>query len=246
MDDLIRRALAPTNDEIRALPLSSNGKIAADLLGKTGGKALDIGCGEGKFTRGLTALYGDVSGVDVKEKQIKAAREAAQREGVKVDFRVESGEALPWGDATFDMVAFSNSLHHMPNPAAALAEAMRVLKPGGVLYVMEPVPSGNYHEATKLVNDETIVRTDAFRVLLALVANGMQAKRDVMYRARRTFANFDEWKADQIDRDAKRRAHFDAQPEEVQRRFVSNADKEAGGGLGFDQVFRVNLQRKAA
>ena len=246
MEDQIRRALTPTLDEIRKLPLSTNGKIAAELLGKAGGKALDIGCGEGKFTRALTALYGDVSGIDVKERQIEAARQAAKSEGVAVDFRVASGEALPWTDASIDMVAFSNSLHHMPDPAKALGEAVRALKQNGVLYVMEPVPSGNYHEATKLVNDETIVRTEAYRELAKLAGKGVQIQQEIMYRARRVFASFEEWKADQIDRDAKRKAKFDAQPDEVQRRFVSSADREADGGLGFDQVFRVNLLRKAA
>jgi len=242
LEDRIRAALAPTMDEIRKLPLSSNVKAAGELL-KPAAKALDIGCGEGKFTRSLTKIYGDVAGVDVKEKAIAKAKEAAAAEGVAVDFRVESGEKLPWADGAFDMVAFSNSLHHMPNAAAALKEAMRVLKPGGVLYVMEPVPSGNYHEATKFVNDETLVRTEAYREMLKL---GLRDETEMMYRARRTFANFDEWKADQIDRDAKRKAKFDAQPQEVERRFVSSADKEPDGGLGFDQVFRVNFARKAA
>ena len=100
---------------------------------------------------------------------------AAKAAGANVEFRVASGEALPWPDATFDVVAFSNSLHHMPTPAAALAEAARALKPGGLLYVMEPVPSGNYHEATKLVNDETEVRTQAWRDLLAIGEKGLGA-----------------------------------------------------------------------
>jgi ubiquinone/menaquinone biosynthesis C-methylase UbiE len=243
MEERIRAALAPSGDEIRKLPLSTNVKIACELLGAAGGKALDIGCGEGKFTRGLTKLYGEVAGVDVKEKAIGAAREAAKAEGVAVDFRVESGEKLPWGDAHFEMVAFSNSLHHMPNPSAALKEALRVLKPGGALYVMEPVPSGNYHEATKLVNDETVVRTEAYRAIAKLK---IRDQKELMYRARRVFANFEEWKADQIDLDTKRKAKFDAQPQEVERCFVSSANKEADGGLGFDQVFRVNLQRKPA
>lgn len=243
MEDRVRAALAPSMDDIRKLPLSTNAKIASELLGAAGGKALDIGCGAGKFTRGLTKLYGEVAGVDVKEKAIATAREAAKVEGVTVDFRVESGEKLPWSDATFDMVAFSNSLHHMPNPSAALKEALRVLKPGGVLYVMEPVPSGNYHEATKLVNDETIVRTEAYRALAKLE---MRDRKELMYRTRRVFANFEEWKADQIDRDARRKAKFDAQSQEIERRFVSSATREADGSLGFDQVSRVNLQRKAA
>ena len=72
---------------------------------------------------------------------------------------------------------------------------------------------------------------------------GVDEIEEIMYRGRRIFADFEEWKADQIDRDAKRKAKFDAQPELVRERFLSNADK-AEGKLGFDQVYRVNLLRK--
>ena len=241
MDEKTRRAMAPTRSEIAALPLSSNTRIAAQRLAKEGSRALDIGCGEGKFTRGLAQTFADVKGIDVKANKIAEAQAAAAAEGVKVTFQTASGEAIPDADGSFDTVIFSNSLHHMPSPAKALAEALRVLKRGGVLYVMEPVPSGNYHDATCLVNDETEVRTMAYGEMRALA--GVDEIEEIMYRGRRIFADFEEWKADQIDRDAKRKAKFDAQPELVRERFLSNADK-AEGKLGFDQVYRVNLLRK--
>jgi ubiquinone/menaquinone biosynthesis C-methylase UbiE len=243
MEDAFRRALLPNEDEIRAMPLGANTKFAAELIGNANARALDIGCGEGKFTRGLKALCRDVAGVDVKERSIEKAKAAAASEGINVDFRIASGQALPWHDGHFDVVVFSNSLHHMPDAAAALAEAGRVLKARGLLYVMEPVASGNYHEATKLVNDETIVRTDALRALHKLVGNGFEQVREIMYRSTRTFVDFDEWKADQIDRDEKRRAKFDADPQKVRSTFEGQARKE-DGKLVFDQVFRVDLLRK--
>jgi SAM-dependent methyltransferase len=241
--DKIRRALAPTSAEIAALPLSSNPRIATELLANAGSSVVDIGCGEGKFTRALTKQFREVHGVDVKADKIAEGQAAAKAEGVSVDFRVASGQDLPFPDASLDTVVFSNSLHHMPDPKLALAEALRVLRPGGHLYVMEPVPAGNYHEATKLVNDETVVRTEAYEALYALA--GARPEREIMYRARRGFADFEEWKADQIDRDARRKARFDARPDEVRTRFESSADRE-DGRLVFDQVFRVDLFRKAA
>ncbi len=244
MNDKVKKALSPAADEIRAAPLDSNGRVAARLLGAGRAGALDIGCGDGKFTRGLAALCGAVAGVDVKERAIEAARTAAREAGVAIDFRVASGEALPFADGAFDVVAFSNSLHHMPRPAVALREAARVLAPGGALYVMEPVPAGTYHEATRLVNDETDVRTQAYEALFAMARHGVEPVAEIMYRARRDFADFEEWKADQIDRDEKRRAAFDAQPEKVRRTFEDSADRE-NGRLAFDQVFRVNLFRKS-
>ena len=241
MDDKTRRAMAPTRSEIAALPLSSNTRIATQLLASDGPRALDIGCGEGKFTRGLAQIYANVKGIDVKANKIAEAQAAADAEGVKVTFQTASGEAIPDADGSFDTVIFSNSLHHMPSPSKALVEALRVLKQGGALYVMEPVPSGNYHDATCLVNDETEVRTQAYGDMRALA--GVREVEEIMYRGRRVFVDFDEWKEDQIDRDVKRKAKFDAQPELVRERFLSNADK-TDGKLGFDQVYRVNLLRK--
>lgn len=244
MTDNIRRAMAPTQDEISALPLSSNSKIVQELLGKPGGRALDIGCGDGKFTRLLAGLFDTVSGIDVNARKIDQAKAAAADAGLAIDFRAASAEDIPYADASFDVVAFSNSLHHIPHPDVALHEAARVLKSNGLLYVMEPVPSGNYHEATRLVNDETAVRTQAFRELERLSLQGVRPQREILYRARRTFADFEAWFADQVDRDPKRKARFDAQPDEVRRRFETNAER-TGEGFAFDQVFRVNLLRKS-
>ena len=92
MDDAMRRALLPTESEIRALPLGANTKFARDLLGDGRKRALDIGCGEGKFTRGLAGFIPEVAGIDVKEKSIAKARAAAQADGARVDF-----EGLPPG-----------------------------------------------------------------------------------------------------------------------------------------------------
>jgi SAM-dependent methyltransferase len=241
--EAMRRALLPTDAEIRALPLGANTKFARELLGEGARRALDIGCGEGKFTRGIAAFIGEVAGVDVKEKAIAKAKAAAEAEGVRVDFRVESGESLPWADGHFDVVIFSNSLHHMPDAAKAMREAGRALAPGGLLYVMEPVAAGHYHEATKFVNDETIVRREAWLALHGMIGDGFSRAREILYRSRRSFASYEEWKDDQLDRDARRAAKFEADPEGVKRTFVSLADKE-DGRLAFDQVFRVDLLRK--
>ncbi|MDB5595001.1 MAG: 2-polyprenyl-3-methyl-5-hydroxy-6-metoxy,4-benzoquinol methylase [Hyphomicrobiales bacterium] len=241
MDETLRRAMAPTDAEIAALPLSSNAKAASELLSGRGERALDIGCGEGKFTRAVASFIPHVSGVDIKDGKIAQAQTAAADAGLAVDFRVGSGEDLPYPAGHFDIVIFSNSLHHMPTPAKALSEASRVLKGGGLLYVMEPVPAGNYFEATKLVNDETAVRTQAYRDMAEL--DSVEPLLESLYRSQRSFADFEDWRSDQIDRDPKRKALFDAQPDEVRSRFESCAERQ-DGRLVFNQVFRVNLLRK--
>lgn len=132
----------------------------------------------------------------------------------------------------------------MPHPARALKEAARVLAQGGQLYVMEPVAAGNYFRATRLVNDETDVRIKAYEALLEEVRHGYTPSVSLMYCTSRSFPSFEEWKADQIDRDDKRRARFEAQPEAVRRAFEAAAKPE-DGKLTFTQVFRIDAWRKS-
>lgn len=241
MDETMRRALAPTDDEIRALPLNTNDAVLSELLAGTGTRALDIGCGAGKFTFPLARLFKAVDGIDMKAGKIAEGAKAAAASGAPIVFREGSGEDLPYEDAAFDAAVFSNSLHHMPHPDIALREAARVLKPQGLLYIMEPVAAGTYHEATHLVNDETEVRTNAYRQLVRVP--GMEQVREVIYRSRRRIGSFEQWLAAQIDMDGARKALYDARPEEVRQRFEAHADRD-GGGFSFDQIFRVNLLRK--
>jgi SAM-dependent methyltransferase len=66
-------------------------------------------------------------------------------------------------DASFDLALMLKSLHHVPLPllAQALGEVARVLRPGGHLYVSEPVYSGPFNEVIRVFNDEGVVRAAA-------------------------------------------------------------------------------------
>lgn len=128
---------------------------------------------------------------------------------------------------------------------AALREAARVLAPGGALYVMEPVAAGHYHEATRLVNDESAVRARAYEALRRAAGASFEPVRELAYRVRRRFGRYEDWRDEQMARGEKRRARFAANGDEIRRRFESFALRD-GGGFAFDQVFRVDLLRKAA
>jgi len=239
----IRRALAPSNADIARARSGSNTAIAGELLGGKGKRALDVGCGDGKFTCVLANYFATVDGIDVNPRKIAEARKAAAALGLPAHFCTGSGEAIPFADESFDAVAFSNSLHHIPDMDRALREARRVLAPNGLLYIMEPVPAGSYFEATKLVSDETAVRTDAYRAIGRALGNGFAAAAEIMYRSRREFSDFEEWRADQIERGESRRLILATRGDEARSRFEANAERQHGR-LAFDQVFRVNLLRK--
>ena len=94
-------------------------------------RALDVGCGEGRFARMLAAEGIDVVGVDPVEALVARAR--ARHPGG--DYRVGRAEALPVPDAAFDLVVSYLTLIDVPDLRAAVAEMTRALAPGGALLI---------------------------------------------------------------------------------------------------------------
>lgn len=101
----------------------------------TGGeRILDIACGTGIVARRAVrrvAPRGRVSGVDLNPNMLAVARMAAEREGVTVTWREGNAEALPFGDAEFDLVLCQQGLQFVPERPRAVAEMHRVLGAGG-------------------------------------------------------------------------------------------------------------------
>lgn len=101
-----------------------------DVEGRAG---LDIGCGEGHNTRCLASRGARMTAIDIAEVFIEhaRAREAEQPHGI--EYRVASAVDLPFDDGVFDFATAFMSLMDVPETEAALAEAHRVLRPGGFL-----------------------------------------------------------------------------------------------------------------
>jgi arsenite methyltransferase len=108
-----------------------------------GGVALDVGCGPGTVTASLARAAGPEGlalGVDVSEPML--ARAVRAESGPQVGFLRADAQRLPLRDDTVDAVVSIAMLQLIPDPATALAEMSRVLKPGGRLAVMVPT-AGN-------------------------------------------------------------------------------------------------------
>lgn len=95
-----------------------------------GMSVLDLGCGGGFMAEALARRGAKVIGVDPSAPAIEAAREHARAEGLDIDYRVGSGEALPVPDGSLDCVVVVDVLEHVADPALVLDEIRRVLKPG--------------------------------------------------------------------------------------------------------------------
>ena len=94
-------------------------------------RVLDLGGGAGNMAHHL-AHYGEVTSIEYNPRPIPIA----QQRGVMT--AQGSGDALPFPDATFDLVALLDTVEHIPDELGVFAECARVLKPGGVLLVTVP------------------------------------------------------------------------------------------------------------
>ena len=112
-------------DKLRYLPL------LVDFTGYRGKELLEVGCGIGtdlvRFARGGA----HTTGVDIAATAIALARQNAAQAGFAADLRLANGEALPFGDGSFDVVYGHGVLQYTAEPGRMVEECRRVLRPRG-------------------------------------------------------------------------------------------------------------------
>jgi len=147
--------------------------LLASLLPLAGQQIIELGCGAARLARELVRRHAGstVTGVEVDARQ-HARNLATPQDGLV--FVSGVAQAIPAATASCDLVLMLKSLHHVPVAAmaAALAEVARVLRPGGHLYVSEPMFAGPLNEVTRIYNDEQVVRAAAQAALDTAIAGG--------------------------------------------------------------------------
>ena len=137
-------------------------EVLAALVPMSDQDIVELGCGAARLARDLLMRWpgSRVTGLEVDERQ-HAKNLASPQPGLR--FVAGGAQAIPFPDASFDLALMLKSLHHVPLPllGQALREAARVLRPGGHLYVSEPVYAGPLNELVRLFNDEGVVRAAA-------------------------------------------------------------------------------------
>ncbi len=171
----MRRVLKKRQDKMRAFFDSVAGRLGKDYVPGKSWKSLaeallrlmppltiaDLGAGEGSFALLLSQRAVRVIAVNSSARMIEVGREQAARHGVKnVEYRQGDMEEVPIGAGEVDLVFFSQSLHHALHPERALAEAARILAPGGRIVVLDLVKH-RFEEAREMYADEWLGFSEA-------------------------------------------------------------------------------------
>jgi ubiquinone/menaquinone biosynthesis C-methylase UbiE len=120
----LQARLANIEAHLRFLPVSPSARV------------LDAGCGSGSMSRLVALTYPrvEVIGVDVRQQYLDFARSRARAEDIRnLQFRSADVFALPFADATFDVVWTKYLLQWLKDPKRALKELRRVTRPGGIV-----------------------------------------------------------------------------------------------------------------
>jgi SAM-dependent methyltransferase len=108
-----------------------------DLLTRVGSRpgerVLDVATGTGNLALRAAAAGAEVVGVDLTPELFETARRRAAARGVAVEWVEGDAEQLPFEDESFDAATMISMLHHVDDQGVALAEARRILRPGGRL-----------------------------------------------------------------------------------------------------------------
>ncbi|MFK8049590.1 MAG: class I SAM-dependent methyltransferase [Halioglobus sp.] len=224
--------------------LHHENEVFEQLVSLDNKEILELGCGTAAITR-LVATNG-------RDRRITAAEvdEIQHHKNILVDdlanvtFVQCGSEAISSENESYDVVAMFSSLHHVPIELmeGALHEVERVLKPGGVAYIAEPVFAGDFNDLIRSFHDEELVREAAYKAIKKAIANGEFVEIDeVFFNAPLEYASFEEF-----ERNTLNVSHTDHRlsPDLYQSVKENFLQRVQNVGTQFDIPYRVNLLQK--
>ncbi len=232
-------------DDMNDLGQKSNGEMLLETLDLDGKLVCDVGSGDGTLSRLMTRAGAHVIGVECGEAQLAKA-EQAPKAGNEAYIK-GVGEDLPLEDASRDIVVFFGSLHHVPvaNQQTALREAARVTRPGGKVYIAEPLAEGVHFEMMQPVHDETVVRAAAHSAINNCAGTGLIKEKEFFYVNPAKHDDFDAFREMMIRINPDKSDEF-TEKESILRANFERLGTKTANGVAFDQPMRVNVLRNSA
>lgn len=130
-------------------------KGAAEFVGRLGirpgTRLLDVACGDGNTTLPAAHAGASVTGLDLAPYLIERAKERAKEQNIDATFDVGDVEAMPYPDASFDMVISMFGAMFAPRPEVTAGEMVRVCRPGGLIAMANWTPEGFIGQMFKLM-----------------------------------------------------------------------------------------------
>lgn len=218
--------------------------ILDKLLPFDGAVVLELGCGKAEKTR-MIANAGRVASITAIEvDRIQHEKNLRITDLPRVTFGLGGAEAIPTADAIFDIVLMFKSLHHVPldKMDPAMTEIKRVLKPGGLAYLSEPVYAGDFNEILRLFHDEQTVRAAAFASASRAVMSGMfELVDEIFFDTEIHFESFEQFEAHVINVTHTNHRLSSELYDIVRRKFTAHVGPQ---GASFRQPMRVDLLRR--
>lgn len=170
--DKIRERFTATADVFAQSVRANRMELASDLadLATAGlsnlpeARGVDVACGPGTFTRPLARRVARAVGVDLTPAMVEKARAEAARDGItNIEFVCANIYELPFANGSADIVSCGYAVHHLTDPARALDEMARILRPGGRIAIVDIVlPDGcdaAIHNEVERVRDPSHAHT---------------------------------------------------------------------------------------
>lgn len=222
--------------------VANEADILDELLPLNRAKVLELGCGTAEKTRIVAKKAASVLALEVDE--IQLAKNRAITGLPNVSFGHGGAEKIPAADSSFDIVLMFKSLHHVPVELMdnSFSEIRRVLKPGGIAYVSEPIYAGDFNDILRLFNDERAVREAAFaEVKRTVLSKRLALVTQKFFLQPMHFESFDQFEQQVI-----KVTHTDNKlspelGEEVRLKFNKHMHRN---GAEFYMPIRVDLLRK--
>ena len=214
------------------------------LLSLDGKHILELGCGSAEITRNIATTGVDRKITALEVDEIAHEKNLQISDLANVTFRLSGAQEIPLEDESVDVVFMFKSLHHVPLELMepSMHEIRRVLKPGGLLYISEPIFAGEFNEILRLFHDEQKVRIAAFNTIQKAVDQGLfSLVEETFFNAPMKFENFAEFENNTINATHSNHSLDEKLYKLVKQRFEQHVGDD---GAHFLMPIRVDLLQK--